>query len=281
MLKIPKIGTRKPVKNHDSVQEVWKFESSEIADLVMDNLLHELRREGFYVQMMNIDEGLSQARKGDISLFISEEKKSITIAVSKTDMPFVKNEVYEVIVDLLQTIQELKLSADPVEMKKDLFDTEARTTKDILALIDSECFIMELKGETKEDVITELVDILSAKGKLLNRDMVLEDVFERERIMSTDMEFGVSLPHGKSEGIAETAVAVGIKKEGLNFDSVDGFPSRFFILIVSPKKSSGLHVQFLAAVGALMGDEVLREEVINAATAQQAADLIKKHKNNN
>ena len=36
-------------------------------------LLKNLRSEGFYVQMMNINEGLSQARKGNTVLSIKEE----------------------------------------------------------------------------------------------------------------------------------------------------------------------------------------------------------------
>jgi len=277
--KIPGRGTRKPVKNDDNVSEKWDFETSAIASLVMNDLLKELRSEGFYIQSMNIDEGLSQVRKDDIVLLITKENSSITIGTSKTDMPFVKNEVYEVILDLSHAIQKLNVSADPAEMKKDLFDTDARTTKDILALIDPEFFKMELKGETKKEIITELVDLLDAGGKLLDRNQVLEDVFEREESMSTGMNHGIAIPHGKTDGITDTTVAVGIKKAGVNFDSMDGKPSRLFVLIVSPRKVSGLHVQFLAAVGAILGDEILREDVINAVTPQEAVELLIKRKN--
>jgi mannitol/fructose-specific phosphotransferase system IIA component (Ntr-type) len=113
---------------------------------------------------------------------------------------------------------------------------------------------------------------------LQNRDQVLADVFEREASMSTGMEFGIALPHGKSDGVDDTTIAVGIKKEGANFDSMDGQPSRLFILIVSPKTVTGLHVQFLAAIGSILGDEALREAVINAATPQEAVDLLTKSK---
>ena len=67
-LKLPGVGTRKPAKGNDTAAAVWDFFSNEIAGLVSDTLLKQLRAEGFYVQMMNINNGLSQARKGDISL---------------------------------------------------------------------------------------------------------------------------------------------------------------------------------------------------------------------
>jgi len=277
-LKIPGMGTKKPVKNDDSVHEVWDFQTVEIADIVVTNLLRELRNDGFFIQTMNSDEGLSQAHKGDIALFITEEGKSITIATSKTDMPFVKNEVYEVILELSNNIRKLTTSADTEEMKKDLLNTEARTTKDILALIQPELFTMELKAETKEGIITELIDLLAAEGRLLDRNLVLEDVLAREKSMSTGMKYGIALPHSKTDGTADTTVAIGIKKSGMDFESIDGKPSRLFIMIVSPKKASNLHVQFLAAVGSILGDETLREAVINAATPQEAVDLIRKRK---
>ena len=227
---------------------------------------------------MNIDEGLSQARKDDIAIFITEEDKSISIATSKTDMAFVKNELYETILDLSRNIEKLKASSNPEKMKKDLLDSAARTTKDVLALIDPMYVSLELKGETKEDVITELVDMLAVEGRLLDRDQALADVFEREDNMTTGMEFGVALPHGKTDAIAETAVAMGIKKTGINYGSMDGQPSRLFILVVSPKKTSGLHVQFLAAIGAILANDDLREAIINAATPEEAVDLIKKRR---
>ena len=278
-LKIPKQGTRKPVKKDDNIQEVWEFESEEIADLVMNKLLKELRTSGFYVQTIVVNEGLSsQARKDDIAFILTEEKSSLTVSTSKTDMPFVKNEIYEIILDLSHIIEKFKTSADPEEMKKDLLNTDARTTKDILALIDPECFIMDLKSEAKNDIITEMVDLLALKGKLLNRDEVLADVFEREKTMSTGMAHGIALPHARTDGIKETAVAVGIKKTGVNFESLDGQPSRVFLLVASPKKTCALYVQFLAAVGSILREESLREAVINASTAQEAVDLLRKRK---
>jgi len=277
MLKIKGQGTRKPVKNDDSVHETWKFETAEIADLVVTNILGELRSEGFFVQTMNIDEGVSQARKDDIVIVITEEKKSITISTTKTDMPFVKNEVYEVILELSHNIEKLKTSSNPAEMKKDLFDTDARTTKNILALFDSHYIKLDMKGETKEEIITELVDILAEKGNLLDRDLILSDVLEREKTMSTGMEHGIALPHAKTDGIDHNAVVVGIKKEGVNFESMDGLPSRIFVLIVSPKKDSGLYMQFLAAVGSILRDESERIQIINAAKPQDIVDIIKKY----
>ncbi|AEF85252.1 Na+/H+ antiporter [Treponema primitia ZAS-2] len=273
-LKIPGPGTRKPVKGDDSAVSEWEFFSDEIADLVVDNLLRDLKAEGFYVQMMNIDEGLSQARKDDISLSITEAESMVTIETSGMDMPFVKTAVYEVILRLSDTIQKLKDSSDPGAMKKGLLDPGGRTNDDVLSLIQAECVSLDLKGNTKEEILTEMVEILHSQGKLEDRDQVLEDVSQREKTMSTGMQNGIALPHAKTEGVRDICVAVGIKKQGVDFESMDGLPSRLFIMVVSAKKTTGPHIQFLASVGAVLNNPDVREKIIEAKTREDLVALL-------
>jgi Kef-type K+ transport system membrane component KefB/mannitol/fructose-specific phosphotransferase system IIA component (Ntr-type) len=275
-LKIKGAGTRKPVKNDDSVTAVWQFISDEIADLVIDILLKDLKKEGFYIQMMNIDDGLSQARKDSISLSITEEERKVTIETARTDMPFVKTAMYEVIVGLADAMEKLKESSDPKAMKKDLLDSEGRASAGLLALINPAAVSIGLKGETKDEVLTEMVDILAARGKLLDRDLVLKDVFEREKTMSTGMQHGIALPHAKTDGVGDLVVAVGIKREGVDFESADGEKSKLFILVVSPRKISGPHIQFLAAIGAVLKDDATRKAVIDASSPEEAVRLLQK-----
>ncbi|MDR2482372.1 MAG: cation:proton antiporter, partial [Treponema sp.] len=241
-LKIPGSGARNPVKGDHSDAASWEFPSDEIADLVADSLLKDLRAEGFYVQRMNISGGLCQARKDDIVLSITDAGRTLNIETAQADMPFVKTAVYEVILRLNDAIEKLKVSSDPQAMKKELSEQNGRAREDMLSLITPDCVSLDLQAETKEGIITELVDILAARGRLEDRDTVLADVFERERSMSTGMQHGIALPHAKSSGVSELCVAVGVKSGGIDFGSLDGEKSRLFILMVSSRKVSGPHV---------------------------------------
>ncbi|MCL2601308.1 MAG: cation:proton antiporter [Treponema sp.] len=274
-MKLRGSGTRKSAPKDDTTQAVWKFPSAQIADLVMDTLLKDLRNEGFYVQMMNINEGISHARKDDIVLSIKEEENIVTIETAAVDMPLVKTAVYEVIVTLNDSIQKLKASSDPKAMRCELAECDGRLDEELLALITPDCIRMELSGETKAEVIRELVDVLGDSGKIVNRDEVLADMLEREKIMSTGMQNGIALPHAKTCGTSCLAVAVGIKKAGVDFDCADGEKAQLFIAMASPKKVSGPHVQFLAAISTVLHDADVREAVINAATADEAAQLLR------
>ena len=280
-LKIAGSGTRKPVRNDDMGSMTWEFHSSAVADLVMNKVFEDLRQEGFYVQVMNLDDRLCQARKDDISISIHENENSVTIETAKTDMPFVKTIVYEAVVELHEAIQKLKNSSDPNEMKRELMESEGRTNVDLLSYFCPKCISVDLKSETKEGIITEMIDMLFAQGKILDRDVVLDDVLEREKVISTGMERGIAMPHAKTDGVEDLVAAVGIKKTGVDFGALDGQKSRLFILAASPKKALGPHVQFLAAVGALLRDNELCEKIINCSSAETAAELLQnKNKKN-
>jgi fructose-specific phosphotransferase system IIA component len=269
-------GTRRPVKGDNTGTAEWEFSSDEITGLVADFFIKNLRAEGFYVQMMNINEGICHARKDDISLSVTETGKKISIETAGEDLPFARTAVYEVILSLNNSIAKLKESSDPERMKQELADMEGRARKDALSIIKAEDIITDLAGSTKEEVIAELVDILDKNGKLENRDEVLEDVFKREKTMSTGMEHGIALPHAKTDGVNDIAVAVGIKKTGVDFDALDGEKSTLFFLTVSPKKTSGPHIQFLAAAAALLKDEEIREEMTGAVSRDEVMFLLRR-----
>jgi mannitol/fructose-specific phosphotransferase system IIA component (Ntr-type) len=251
-----------------------EFSSNKVADLVISALLDDLRREGFYVQAMNLDDGLCQARKDDISLSIRKIKNIVTIVTAKADMQFIKTAIYEVIVELYESILKLKETSDPEVMKKELLDEDGRISQKLLARINPECISLDLKGATMEEIITELVDILNDRGLILDRDIVIHDVLDREKSMSTGMEYGICLPHAKTDGVGDLVVAVGVKKEGIDWNSLDEIKSQLFILMVSPKKVTGPHIQFLAAIASVLMDEATREAVIKADTPEKVAELL-------
>jgi len=268
-LKIPGRGTKKETKNDNMETLEWNFHSDEIADLVIDTLLKDLESEGFYVQMMNIDDGLSQARKGDVALSITEDEHKVTIETSIADIAFVKRAMFEVIVNLHEAIDQLRSTSNPATLKLDLFSGAARTDKSLFKLIKAHSISTDLKGTTKEEIIVEMVDLLVKSGNVTDRETVLRDVLMREHTMSTGMQHGIALPHGKSDGIKAMGVAIGIKKSGIDFESIDKEPTKLFIMVVSPKKASGPHLQFLAAIGSILNDKKLYDQIVAKHTPEE------------
>lgn len=133
---------------------------------------------------------------------------------------------------------------------------------------------VDLKADSKQGIIEEMIDRLVAAGKIKDREAVLEAVLEREEKMSTGMQNGVAIPHGKTDAITSLVAAVGLNKKGVDFDSMDGSPCTIFIMTLSPVQRTGPHIQFLAEVSRLISQPAEREKLLAAKTHGDIYELL-------
>ncbi|MCK5198474.1 MAG: PTS sugar transporter subunit IIA, partial [Spirochaetales bacterium] len=123
-------------------------------------------------------------------------------------------------------------------------------------------------------IIENLLDILVKTGKVKDRTAALEALLEREAKMSTGIQQGVAIPHCKTDAVNELLACVGIKKDGVDFQALDGIPSKIFIMTLSPLTRTGPHVQFLAEISRVLTSEGMREKLINAGTEEELISLM-------
>ena len=133
---------------------------------------------------------------------------------------------------------------------------------------------VDLKADTKEGIIEEMIDRLMAAGRIKDREGALKAVLDREDKMSTGTQNGVAIPHGKSECIKSLVAAIGLNKAGVNFDSMDGSPCTIFIMTLSPAKRTGPHIQFLAEVSRLINQPAERERLLAAKTHAEIYEIL-------
>jgi mannitol/fructose-specific phosphotransferase system IIA component (Ntr-type) len=132
-----------------------------------------------------------------------------------------------------------------------------------------------LEATTKDEVLTELVDVLAADGAVIDRDEALRVVRERERVLSTGIGHGVALPHGKSETCESLAMAAGVTREPLEFDALDEEPVRLVFLLVGPETAAGLHIKALSRISRLVRQPELRERLLAASDRQEFLDVLR------
>ncbi len=133
---------------------------------------------------------------------------------------------------------------------------------------------LNLQGETKEEILGNLLDLIVRTGKVKDRDIVLEDLLKREAKMSTGIQQGIAIPHCKTDAVDELLACIGIIKEGVDFEALDGVPSKIFIMTLSPLTRTGPHVQFLAEISRVLTSEGMREKLINAETEDELIALM-------
>jgi len=141
-------------------------------------------------------------------------------------------------------------------------------------ILEPECIKVPLAGRDKESVITELVDILDANKLLVDKNDVLQAVLSRENTRSTGIGSGIAIPHGKCKGVEDLVMAIGISRQGVDFQSIDNKPVHIIVLLASPTDRTGPHIQALARISRLMLDEEFKNKLQNAASARELYDLI-------
>ncbi|MBP5739751.1 MAG: PTS sugar transporter subunit IIA, partial [Spirochaetia bacterium] len=139
--------------------------------------------------------------------------------------------------------------------------------------ISKDLIICNLKASNKDEAILELVDLVSTSPNITDRQVLLDDIMQREQKMSTGMEHGIAFPHAKSEGVKHLTVAIGRKKSGIEFDSLDGLPSTIFVLIASPTDEASPHLQVLSAVSGVLSQEENRKKILEAKSAEDIAKV--------
>jgi fructose-specific phosphotransferase system IIA component len=137
-----------------------------------------------------------------------------------------------------------------------------------------ETVTLDLDSQDKESAIATLVGILAEAGDIPDRNAALEAVLDRERKMSTGMQHGIAIPHGKTDSVRDIVAAVGVHRKGLEFQSLDGKPTHIVIVTVSPQAMSGQHVQFLAQLGTLLSDQAARDRLLHARTPEAAIGIL-------
>ena len=130
-----------------------------------------------------------------------------------------------------------------------------------------------LKGRTKPEIIEELVDIIVAGGKDLDREALLQAVMDREAQMSTGMKNGIAIPHGKTDAVTSLHAVIAISEEPVDFECMDREPARIFVMTISPASHTGPHLQFLAEVSTLLTRDDLRDAIIAARSEKEMLRL--------
>jgi mannitol/fructose-specific phosphotransferase system IIA component (Ntr-type) len=149
----------------------------------------------------------------------------------------------------------------------------------ICSLLTEETVRVPLGGDTPSGVLDALLDCAAAGGRVSDRRAALEAIQKRETLASTAMEHGVAVPHARSSAVTGLVLAFGVSKQGADFGSPDGLPSRIFFFFLTPQITAGSTVQLLARIAQIGSDARVRSDLLSAATAAEALEILRAKEN--
>ena len=135
--------------------------------------------------------------------------------------------------------------------------------------------VLGMTENSPETVFSRLFDALVSAGRL-SADLCEKAraaVNAREALGCTALANGIAIPHGYMDEVERPVAAIGIHPQGVDCSSIDGLPTRVFILLLNHKDSRD-HIRFLAAINRRLIIPEVRAALLVAQTREEVLRLL-------
>lgn len=134
---------------------------------------------------------------------------------------------------------------------------------------------LNMLAKTKEEAVEELADLLVQDGAVVDKEQFMRDVWLREEQGSTGFENHIAIPHGKSSGVAHTALAIGRTQHEITWETMDGSDVRCIILFaVCLVDQNTTHIRLLSQVSGSLADEDIIAKLLVEEDPQKIIELL-------
>ncbi|MCU8325302.1 PTS sugar transporter subunit IIA [Vibrio vulnificus] len=129
-----------------------------------------------------------------------------------------------------------------------------------------------LQANNKNEVFAELAKMLFENNRISSKEAFLTDIEAREALSVTSMD-GIAYPHAKSKAVTEPAIAVGVKREGIEYGDEEGIKPTVFFMIASPDNGADHHIYVLQELFGKFSEEFI-EDIHNAKDENQILNIL-------
>jgi len=143
-------------------------------------------------------------------------------------------------------------------------------------VISPQLITLDTDATNKEEVLTELAELLYKNEKINDKEGFLKDVYLREKEGTTGIGQGVAIPHGKSKTVKKTSIAIGITRNLIEWESLDGEGVSVIILFaVQDTEVNTTHILMLQQVAIMLADDDFIANLKNVKRVDELIRLIK------
>jgi len=228
---------------------VFRFPSRQAAQLMANRIVELFEDEGFYAQVLNRHHMLYRISRETQVIHLQSHDGEITFECGERERALVNVVMLEALSDIEGNLCALRRPLDDVLLRKNIQVPEASAAGSAGVLrnhLFPETCRPRLLASTPAGAVAELVNLLCESGLVTDRDRALQAVLDREQNLSTGLEHGLALPHARTDAVTRLVCAVGLKKEGLAYDTVDGRPARIVALVLAPEQAASPQLQVIA-----------------------------------
>ncbi len=144
----------------------------------------------------------------------------------------------------------------------------------IIELLDPRSISLNGTPGNKSEALDQMVALMVKSGKIQDAEDYRKKVYAREEESTTGIGGGIAIPHGKCSAVKKPGLAAMVVRDGVDFDSLDGEPTKLIFLIAAPDTEDNVHLDVLSKLSVLLMDEDFTDSLIHAASVEEFLTLI-------
>ena len=113
-------------------------------------------------------------------------------------------------------------------------------------LLSASCIELNGSAGSKQEAIEKMVDLMTKRGNISDKETYLKGVFAREEESTTGIGEGIAIPHCKSDAVSAPGLAAMVLPNGVDYDALDGAPVDIIFLIAAPNSEDNVHLDVLS-----------------------------------
>lgn len=264
--------------SHKGITSNYDFPTESLVELITARLIDGFEEERFLITAEHSHNRQSYfIRKGQKGIQIDAEDLTLKITAEPGLVNYAQQMLSETLIELNHSVSKLQKMVKPDELQKIIKPSDICQTPqefNLNGFINAQSITLQLNSVLKNDIIKELLQIAVKNGKVHNEQAAFDALLEREESMTTGIGGGLAIPHAKCDHVDKITLVIGLKKEGVDFDSIDKKPVKLFFLILSPKQEVGPHMQLLAALSRQVSTPGIMDKIVASTTKEEVIKLL-------
>ena len=140
-------------------------------------------------------------------------------------------------------------------------------------MLDENLVSFGFEADTKDDVLKGIGKMMYEAGKVSDLKSYIDGLYARETEFPTGIGNGFAIPHCKSDCVNEAAFTLVRLNRPVEWNSMDGKPVEYVIMLAAPNTSDNVHLKMLSKLAVKLLDEEFRDTLRHAMSLTEIKSL--------
>ena len=264
-------GVRHPKADADGGREVvFELETREVAELVVNRLVEEFRKEGFFVTLLSQTDHIWEIAMDDIDMSVHRIGKKIRFTCTKAEETMVMTAWMEVASQMNDLARAIAKPIRKEDVGKMITQSEPakrghegvgryakRGHEGVGRYLQGFVMLPKFRASSKKEAIEKMIAEIAAAcpNHVKNAAEAAAAVLKREESMPTGLDHGIAVPHGRCPSVHGIAGAVAIvDNEGTangcipDYETIDNSPLKIIVLTVANDEAQTPYLKLMSYI---------------------------------